>query len=88
MHAKMLVLPLSQEDRHISKDTLTDDQQLAYWQHRYVLRRDVMAVPPEDHHQQQGANRRMWQPPLDVPQFLSSSADAILATGKGRYSRA
>jgi hypothetical protein len=72
----------SQGDATITKETLTDHQQLAYWTHRYVMRKDVMRDPSQGAAVQQPDGCVRYEPPTDVPEFLAAAADAILATGE------
>lgn len=73
LHATSCAAVCLQDDPLITKETLTDDQQLAYWRLRYVLRTDNTRVPS-------GASV-VSDAPLDVPDFLLQSAQDILTTG-------
>ncbi len=62
----------------MTKETLMDDQLLAYWHLRYTIRKDTGGTGADD---EEGAEQ------LDVPLFLRDAADAILTTGKWGINR-
>lgn len=67
--------PPAQEDPNIGRASTADDQQLAYWTHRYALRADpTYAGPPSEAGAFNGGG-------LDVPAILWPCREAVLTTG-------
>ncbi|KAK9817974.1 hypothetical protein WJX72_005158 [[Myrmecia] bisecta] len=66
-----------QENKAVSKDSLSEDEQSAYWYHRYTLRPAEAASKAG-----RSTGSAAADPPHDVPIFLEGSKTTILTTGK------
>lgn len=65
-----------QEDKCVTRESVVEDEQLAYWQQRYTLRRTFTRASAS------GEGAAAEPAGRDVPLFLHSHAETILVTGK------